>query len=457
MADQTKKQEATLRDFLNVVFRRKWVILSILLLTTVSVVYFNARKPLTFVSSARVLVERGEQGSVFHGTRYLPWAEEVSSEIEVILSKPVFERARTIFADSVTARTLDREISFQPRSVRADVVGESNVFVIVSAGLDPLECQFTCDAVTHAYKEYYEDKARPREVEDFFSEEIEDVAVEIEAWRQRKADFLNQTKFFGVDHEGRSGMTRKTNAEITLTEVRADVSQQGIKVESLRRLTLMSAEEAEKQLAVSEGLHMMQSTLIQNIKFSLQRLRIEREELLKRYTPKHPEVEGVDAQIAELLVNLKREVQNAYSIEESRLTQLLARQAMLESELESINERLAKLPDQELELDRIESKIAALERERDMLIRRFNEAEIAEAASQEFEVTILSPAGIATPRKTTDYVRLALAPLLALIVGLGFAFFLEGLDHSLKNDGEVEQFLGTQVLATVSDIQEKVS
>jgi capsular polysaccharide biosynthesis protein len=46
-------------------------------------------------------------------------------------------------------------------------------------------------------------------------------------------------------------------------------------------------------------------------------------------------------------------------------------------------------------------------------------------------------------------------PFLSLIVGLGLAFFIEGMDHSVKSVAEVEQYLGTTVLATVSEARQK--
>jgi uncharacterized protein involved in exopolysaccharide biosynthesis len=58
------KQETSLRDFLDVLFRRKWLIISIVVLATVLVVFLNERQPALWESSSRVLVRRGEQGSV---------------------------------------------------------------------------------------------------------------------------------------------------------------------------------------------------------------------------------------------------------------------------------------------------------------------------------------------------------------------------------------------------------
>ena len=113
------------------------------------------------------------------------------------------------------------------------------------------------------------------------------------------------------------------------------------------------------------------------------------------------------------------------------------------------------LPEKQKEFSRIESKIEAIEEKYQLLLAKQDEAAIAVATSEDFEVTILSPPGKATARRGGDYVRLAVGPFLSLIVGLGLAFFFESMDHSLKNAAEVEQYLGTHVLATVSETRRK--
>ena len=126
MAENTElRQETTLRDFLNVMFRRKWVILSVVGLATLTVFYLNARKPSFWESTSRILVERGEREDVFTSrVRYLSWEEEVSSQIEVILSETVFAGAKDIFTDSLAALGHPADWTFNPGQVRADVVGE---------------------------------------------------------------------------------------------------------------------------------------------------------------------------------------------------------------------------------------------------------------------------------------------------------------------------------------------
>jgi uncharacterized protein involved in exopolysaccharide biosynthesis len=190
---------------------------------------------------------------------------------------------------------------------------------------------------------------------------------------------------------------------------------------------------------------------VQNIKFSLQQLNMKKEELTQKYTDKHPDVISINAQIAELQDDLKEEVQNAYRVEKGSLEEAQARRNNVLKELTAAKQELATVPDHERELAEIDTKIDGLETNEKYLVQQQSAAQITAAGSPEEDVTILARASAPYSKKTRDYVRLALGPLLSIIVGLGIAFFLESMDHSVKSRAEAEEYLKVPVLATVAD------
>ena len=105
-------RQATIREFLAVVFRRRLVILGLFAATTLTVTWIAFSTPLEYTSSGRVLMRRGEKESVFDAGHqvYAGWEEELSSELQVVRSVPVLTRAREILAaqaDSSGARAID--------------------------------------------------------------------------------------------------------------------------------------------------------------------------------------------------------------------------------------------------------------------------------------------------------------------------------------------------------------
>ena len=450
------RQETTLRDFLNVIFRRKWVILSVVALATFTVFYLNARKPEYFESTSRILVERGERQDVFTGQiRYLTWEEEVSSQIEVILSERVFEGAKKLFADSVTAKGLPAEWRFTPGFVRADVVGESNVFAITYIDLNPQVARLGCEAMTLAFRDHYLKHKAPPELEDFFVNQIDDVKSELEHWQTRRNEFLKKEKFFGMLDESRYLLGQIGAMETDLVDIESEIPVQSARVEDLAELSRKSGKELENELAMRMSQQFMQMTLVQSIKLKLQSLNMEREELLQKYTDKHPEVMAVDDQIKTLHESLKREIATAYEIEYQELQALYAKKKALNRELALARGRLDELPDKDRELNRYDTMIENLKNKYELLLSKQSETDISIAGRSKWDVTILSHASPPYSKKTRDYVRLGLGPLLSIVVGLGLAFFLESLDHSVKNMSEAEEYLELPVLATISEVRDR--
>jgi uncharacterized protein involved in exopolysaccharide biosynthesis len=448
-------QQTTLRDFLNVVFKRKALILTMIGAVTVLVFVLNARKPVVYESASRILIRRGEQLDRLSGSvRYLGWAEEVSSQIQVILSDQVFERAAEMFADSVASRGMPASLTFNPASVRADVVGESNAFVIRYISRNPNVCQLGCEVMTLAFREHYHERKQPPELTDFFASQIADVEAQLEHWRKKRQEFLDREQFYGAGQTASVIKQKMDGLESKLLEIDQDITTQRLRAEKLRAHAQMSGKQLEQELTFSTlNDELYQAGLVQNIKFKLQALSLEKEDLEQRFTDKHPEVIAVNDQIAELRRDLERQVQNAYEGSKDRLAELEARRGEVTEGLSEARMEWDAIPQRDRELTKLDNTIKSFEGKLTLLLGKQSESEIASASRSEWEVSILSHAGPPVAKRTRDYVRMALGPMLALVVALGVAFFLESLDHSLKNMAEVEEYLDTKVLATISEFR----
>jgi len=454
MTDQRidTRQETSVRDFLDVVFRRKWVIISMVIATTLLVLGLDARRPDMWESTSRVLVKRGKQQSILTTNVYvLPWAEDVASVVQLILSEDVFAKARVEFADSVKTGRYPKDWKFNAGSVHSGVIGESNVFTISYADPRPGICTLGCNVVTDAFREFYRESNSPPPVSDYFTHQLSDTRTELAQAREDRNRFMNEKKFFGADETSRFLLGKIGTLETNLTGLEGDVSSAKLRTDNLAALAQKSGPDLEQDLSFSVSQHVLQSAVVQNIKFQLTQLNMRKEELEQKYTDKHPDVIAVNAQIAQLHEDLKEEVQNAYKVEKGSLEEALAKRDAVLADINSAKQQLAAVPDLERELAEIDTRIDGLETNEKYLVQQQSAAQITAAGSPEEDVTILASASAPYSKKTRDYVRLALGPLLSIIVGLGIAFFLESMDHSVKSRGEVEEYLKVPVLATVAD------
>src|SRR6266849_4482091 len=123
-------RQATAREFLAVLFRRKWIILGLFLITTATVVTVAVTTPTYFLSSGRILVKRGERQSILRADRQIfsDWEQELGSEMQIIKSVPVVKRARELLLEE--ARKTNQPLSLDPASIDVEVMGKSNVIAV---------------------------------------------------------------------------------------------------------------------------------------------------------------------------------------------------------------------------------------------------------------------------------------------------------------------------------------
>ena len=109
------------------------------------------------------------------------------------------------------------------------------------------------------------------------------------------------------------------------------------------------------------------------------------------------------------------------------------------------------MPSKEARLNDLDQKLAVLRSRFLALTHDIDQARVTEQTSRRVSVVVLSPASAGRARNTHDYVRLALAPAFSLVVGIGLAFFIEGLDTRLRTARDVEDTLDLPVFASLTE------
>jgi hypothetical protein len=136
------------------------------------------------------------------------------------------------------------------------------------------------------------------------------------------------------------------------------------------------------------------------------------------------------------------EIQTQILLNKNRLHIIREREEILREIISKLEAQKLKYPQAEVELERIDAALEKLKRTYDDVVEQQMAAKISRASNPEWTVTILNPASRASQRKTRDYVRMALGPAFSLIIALGLAFFVDNLDHSIKNISEAEEKRG---------------
>ncbi|MBU8923165.1 MAG: hypothetical protein KOO63_15205 [Bacteroidales bacterium] len=454
MEKRTVQKESTIKDFLEVIFRRKWVILGVVLVSTTLVIALNLREPAIFESTGKMLVRRGEATGVFsRSVRTLPWEEEISSQIEMVKSQVVIERARELVVDFLPeSYSSEEKIGFG--EVQSGVIATSNVLWVSYSGLDPIFCEASVNAIINSYKEYYQKVRTPPEMEDFFTSEMNTAKADLEYWRDRKTSVEKKWGLVDIAFQVRTNLSRLEKYRSDLEEVRDEKIKLEKVIETLKEFKSRDVSELAAGAAAITGDGLRKSRLEQYAE-ELVELRLRESEFSIKYTDDHREMKKIKHQIDALYPYMVVEIQSSIDINRRKLEIVTGREKNLMNLMGTLMDERTAYPEKGLELHRIDRTLGILEERLDLLQEQHLSSRINMASNPDYSVTILAPAARAYQKKTRDYVRMALGPLFSMVIALGFAFFMDNLDHSIKNVNEAEDALGFQVLSSFPDLDGK--
>jgi uncharacterized protein involved in exopolysaccharide biosynthesis len=437
-------QRATAREFFAVVFRRRWIILGLFAATLGTVLVATLSTPKYFASEGQVLVRRGEQQSMMSPFRQVAneWEIELGSEMNTAKSWPVLQRAQKI---------LDEERRGQPavvlndRQVDAGVIGKSNVLALSYRDRDPKVAERACDALLRAYIGYRQSAqlSYPRR---FFDRELKQAADELRRWTEMRREFGNQTGTVDLSEQRRSQIVLRGSLE----ERRAFVA--GEMAEASSQYRLMG--ELRDNPDVDQP-SLLQPNVLDGTIDLVKKQVVEQEgriaRLLERYRTDSPEVTSAQVTLDTLRAMMRREAQARYVIARSRMQVSRSKLDAIEHDIADVDAKLNRMPDLEARVAEMDNQIAIWKTRYTDLAKSSDQALVNENTVPLISVYLLNPASPARPQNTQDYVRLGLAPAFSLVVGVGLAFFVDGLDLTVHTSGQAEEEVRLPVLAAIRE------
>jgi succinoglycan biosynthesis transport protein ExoP len=438
------------REFLSVLFRRRWIIGSVFAVTTLTVIGINLSQPLFYESTGKVIVKRGVRDNIMEGyARTLGWEEELASEVETAKSGAVLQ---------ISQEYLDaqRAIRGRPRTkiaidrVEASVVGESNVIAMSYQDRDPETALEVTEAVIHAYMEYRKNEYTLKFPKEFFDSELARVSKELAEWTDKREAYMAATGTVNLAVEGAADNGYVRQQELELVTIEKDIAQRRQALIDIKLMLSPAGGSAEMPF-LSNG----SDQVITQIKQDLAEARVRYREMETIYVPQSRELLQMNSKVEQMESMLATEVKTRVQIAEAEVRALEAKAALVRRAMATGESRLATYPARTARMSEIETQISALTKNFNELSESATQAKIAKATSPDWTVDLLTPAGRPYAKNQRDYVRLALAPIFSLIVGLGLAFFIDGLDASLKSPRETEEALELPVLASLTEHKER--
>ncbi len=189
---------------------------------------------------------------------------------------------------------------------------------------------------------------------------------------------------------------------------------------------------------------------IQTLRDKLDALKQKRDELLVIYTPEWPEVKKVDAQINMLEESLAKAPREVVATMKARYQAALATENRLHQSLNQQRGLLSQKNQAQLHLSVINQRIETNKQYLATLLQRKQELENAgndQMKTNNVTIQQYSRSGaLIGPARTRNIV---IAFLLSLGVGIGLAFLLDYLDDTLKSVEDVDRYIHLPALALI--------
>jgi uncharacterized protein involved in exopolysaccharide biosynthesis len=280
----------------------------------------------------------------------------------------------------------------------------------------------------------------------FFEGEMGRVSAAMDSISRLRRDYAETQNVIDVTEQKRNSLGLEQSLIRDRSEAVANLADESgsLKVmTALRDNPDMDVPVTSTGFLNEEALRQLKSSMIQ------QETRIA--QLRERYRDDAPELVDARATLESMRGLLKREVEQRLKLAQVRVQGLQARVASIDRQIATVHSDLAGLPAKERRVTELDQELAVLRTRYLDLVKNSDQAMVTEQTSRRVTVVELSPASQGHVRNTRDYVRLALAPALSLLVGIGLAFFVDGLDTRMRTAGDVEDTLDLPVLASLNE------
>src|SRR5580704_16623041 len=453
-------REPHLLDYLIILRKHQWLILTFLLTVVTVVTIASFKMKPVYQAAARVEVDKESQNTLpFQGVNYDEYVDMenyISTQIEILQSE-------TLALQTIKTLSLDRHPDFEGSSdpfalphggpgakrpaILSAFLGRLHVKRIPNSRL--VEVQFESEdpqlaalvANTHL-QNYIEQNFRSKydattQASKFLAGELEELRIKVESSENARITYERQNQIWQIDEK--QNITTQTMGDLNRSVTEAQ--------------TNLATKEAIYRMATSGNVDLLpevrNSPVIEDLLKRQTALDDSYTEALNQYGPNFPKVrrladqkKEVDEEMARTLKTMVSSIEEDYKTARQHLE--LLQEALDRQKIEA-NDLAEKLVQYHI----LEHDAESYKTLYDGLLQKLKEAGIT-AGLRSSNIRVVDPALVPTsPSRPQKARNILLSFLVGLVGGIGLAIFREYLDNTVKSPDDVEVLTGLPSLAVV--------
>ncbi len=456
-------EEMDLREYWQIIVKRKRLILAVFLLTVLAVAIYSFLAAPIYEAFTTLIVREAGMGveTIFFDGASALGKNVAQNYIQIMKSRTILERvASDLGREDLTQSALEKAITIQS-------VQGSDVLKISMQSPEPALAQAVVNKLVDVFLDWnlnYRQNDR-RAAREFIEGQLQKVELDLRLAEERLQAFKEEQGIVAPTQEMAAVVTQLASLQSSLTELNV------AKLETAERIRQVRASLEEQDETLISSTTIADNRLVTEYRSRLADLEVRLASAREKYTDRHPEVLALQAEIDNVRRKLTEEVERVVGTETRTLNTLYrelygtlinleveanaleAREAALLAIIAERERELSHLPAQELELARLMREAQVLEELYILLRTRLEEARISEAM-ETADVQIIDRAVLPrVPVKPRIKLNIAIGAVLGVFLGVGLAFLLEFLDNTVKTKEDVERALGLPVLGQIPDLE----
>jgi len=455
-------REPHLLDYLIILRKHQWLILTFLLTVVTVVTIASFKMKPVYNATARVEVDKESQNTLpFQGVNY---DEYVDMEVYIATQTEILQ-SETLALQTIKSLNLDRYPEFEgadpialahagaePKrpAILGAFLGRLHVKRIPNSRL--IEVEFESEdpqlaalvANTHL-QNYIEQNFRSKydattQASKFLSGELEELRTKVESSENARITYERQNQIWQIDEK--QNITTQTMGDLNRAVTEAQTS--------------LATKEALYRMATSGNVDLLpevrNNPVIQDLLKRRSALDDSYADALNQYGPNFPKVlrlaeqkKEVDDEMARASKTMVNSIEEDYKTASQHLELL---QEALDRQKVDANDLAEKL----VQFHILEHDAESYKQLYDSLLQKLKEAGIT-AGLRSSNIRVVDPALVPTsPSRPQKARNILLGFLVGLVGGIGLAIFREYLDNTVKSPDDVESLAGLPSLAVVPSL-----
>ena len=482
-----EEDEIDLRQYIGIVNRHKWGIVSfVMVISLLALLMLYSRQPV-FQGKATLLLE-SESANVVSIEEVYGLAsankEYFQTQYEILASRAIAQRvidqlnlrehpdfslekkpflgidwAGMLPGSSDEPKKLEisesnlRNILFERFSSRLQIspVTNSQLVNILYDSFDPELSAKVANAVGEAYiNSMLEGRLEmTQKASQWLTQRLEKLRIKLEESEKKLQAFIEKEKL--VDVQGFKSLTAKRLDEITNKLVEA--RRKRAEAETLYRQVQQARKQGGSRLDSLPAV--LSHPTVQTMKQEVSGAERKINELSKRYGPKHPKMIQAQSELRASQRSLSRQIQNVLSGVEKEYEVARANQVSLEREMSASKDEVQDINKKRYELSVLQREVEANRNLYDLFLTRFKETSESSGMGTA-NARLIDPAVVPSgPYKPNKQRIMFMVILLSGLGGIALAFVYEHLDNTVKGSAELEEKVGLPVLGMLPKLKTK--